>query len=1195
MFSIYADGERLYDDTCPIDQYVVINPNLKMADSSAGSLEMTLPPCNVVYGTLKRMKTTIIVKRFNDEIWEGRLVEDEYDFEKNRKVYCEGALAYLNDTCQPQREYRNVLLNDFIQSVLDIHNAKVPEQRRIYLDYQNVDGGVIDYRVTQYEKTLETLSKVCSDYSCHMKLVKKTENTAGEGEDPVYVTKKYLIFFKGPLNVSSQTVEFGKNLLDYTSNFDMSTLATVVMPLGAVKKRESSSGVGNAIDLTREQAYDSELGYGVVMPLTAYQTINYEDEIRDNTRENPILIPVSGGDGYHVAILRVKASTTDNPVKIFITSRNHGGFGHFVLQTFVDPRKPGGDFTDGKWSSKPKGFTDLVEYSYEMPHSEVAGTTYYVYIASFGYDFLPRVNISAKATDELDEYYTAEDAMVSSVNLVSTSQGVDQMFEQGRFYVTGEDNAGSKKPYDQTSDTKFIRTINQFTRTGGFESGEYTIRVTTTDGKKVVQTKVLWYNDSDNTFIGNVGEWTNVPSRFKLPAGSFKLNVECKYADGTDISPSDVSGIIIQKGERFGSLYVTAQSRNLFDSVLEQGIIIDSGDLIGQPSSSTDVSQIRSASLIGTTTLDGDKVGFDPGKYLLSGTVTQVSSAPDNQRAVEVRVFFYDAETGEYLTAYPFVDWQPLPYLITVPNRGEGVQTKLRFAFRLANSSHVIAITDLTEVMLENVDDDTTLATAVPSMYEPANTSFEEYGWIEAVVNWSDVESPDELYYKAKTYLASGQFDKMTLNVKALDLSTIGVQSDKLEINDYIRVRSAPHGLDKYFEISELNIPLDSPADMEFTLGSETEQTLTSINDNVNQELLNKINSQTSSSYILDSAKKNAANAVIAGFSSGSMITITDDDDNPTGLGFFRVWTDQSHTATRAYSGQIPSARWSDIWRYGDNNNPLRDVMCLYINTEGILFYGNGMSANPTMTLLNGMGQLCADAILAEFMYADRIKGGTLTLGIGGDGNTKPDGNLVVKANVTLPWTGADNDEIIQINKSSGIVQQGIDSGNQTRQVKILNGVVEGSFYENGWHVGGQIYMATYWNLGSELDPNIKYGLHIRSANGPLVIEPGSFYSRDSSGVAIKSTQGSDNWAWGWNQTVVIGDTTLHFTHGWLTDVTSSGGGGGSYVSQQDFDTLVSKYNAFIDGVGNTLVDKNGANVEFMANALRSDYRYPTP
>lgn len=69
MYSIYAGDLCIYDDTVNDKNLKVLNPTLKLADSSAGSLEMTVPYNNVGYSVIEKMKTNITVKQNNVEIW----------------------------------------------------------------------------------------------------------------------------------------------------------------------------------------------------------------------------------------------------------------------------------------------------------------------------------------------------------------------------------------------------------------------------------------------------------------------------------------------------------------------------------------------------------------------------------------------------------------------------------------------------------------------------------------------------------------------------------------------------------------------------------------------------------------------------------------------------------------------------------------------------------------------------------------------------------------------------------------------------------------------------------------------------------------------------------------------------------------------------------------------------------------------
>lgn len=81
----------------------VVNPKLTLEDSAAGSLEMTLPPTNAAYDTIVRMVTDISVKKNGEEVWAGRALSESRDFWNNRVLYCEGELAFFNDSVQRRR------------------------------------------------------------------------------------------------------------------------------------------------------------------------------------------------------------------------------------------------------------------------------------------------------------------------------------------------------------------------------------------------------------------------------------------------------------------------------------------------------------------------------------------------------------------------------------------------------------------------------------------------------------------------------------------------------------------------------------------------------------------------------------------------------------------------------------------------------------------------------------------------------------------------------------------------------------------------------------------------------------------------------------------------------------------------------------------------------------------------------------
>ena len=124
MYEIYADGICIYSDISPLDELKVVSPKLTLEDCSAGSLTMTLPPTNVGYNLIQRMTTDISVLKNGEEIWAGRVLSEDGDFWNNRILTCEGELAFLNDTTQPQAEYHGITVQNFLETLIGIHNAK---------------------------------------------------------------------------------------------------------------------------------------------------------------------------------------------------------------------------------------------------------------------------------------------------------------------------------------------------------------------------------------------------------------------------------------------------------------------------------------------------------------------------------------------------------------------------------------------------------------------------------------------------------------------------------------------------------------------------------------------------------------------------------------------------------------------------------------------------------------------------------------------------------------------------------------------------------------------------------------------------------------------------------------------------------------------------------------------------------------
>lgn len=222
MYSIWADDICIHNDAYLDKGYKVLNPKLKFEDNSAGSLTMTIPPGNVGYEKAKRLSSIITVKENDQFLWEGRIIEEQTDFWNNRKVTCEGELGYLNDTTQPPAEYNDYTVRQFLQALIDEHNRKVEAEKRFVLGAITVhDSNDSIYRYTNSESTWRCIEEKLID---RLKGHVRTRHVNGV---------RTLDYLEDYPNTNTQEVRFGVNLLDFSKNFDMTKLATVIMPRGA--------------------------------------------------------------------------------------------------------------------------------------------------------------------------------------------------------------------------------------------------------------------------------------------------------------------------------------------------------------------------------------------------------------------------------------------------------------------------------------------------------------------------------------------------------------------------------------------------------------------------------------------------------------------------------------------------------------------------------------------------------------------------------------------------------------------------------------------------------------------------------------------------------------------------------------------------------------------------------------------------
>lgn len=281
MYQIRADNEVIYDPR--LEDYKVFSPKVNFEVNKTGSLTFKIYNTHPYYSLLKKSKTILSVLEDGRTIFKGRITEDTRDFNNGKQVDCEGLLAFLNDSMLRPFEFQGTPAELFIM-VIENHNSQVQEFQRFKIGRITIvdPNNYINRSSTKHLKSWEVIkTRLLDTLGGYIQIRYEA--------DGMYID--YLQDFTtedGSKIVSTQSIEFGKNLLDVKQNVK-APIATAMIPLGA-KLNENSQG--NEERLTIESLEDEELDDIVKVGDTIYSKSGVEQygfiyaKIDDSTWED---------------------------------------------------------------------------------------------------------------------------------------------------------------------------------------------------------------------------------------------------------------------------------------------------------------------------------------------------------------------------------------------------------------------------------------------------------------------------------------------------------------------------------------------------------------------------------------------------------------------------------------------------------------------------------------------------------------------------------------------------------------------------------------------------------------------------------------------------------------------------------------------------------------------------------------------
>lgn len=252
MYQIRVDNEVIYDPR--LDDYKVFSPKVNFEVNKTGSLTFKIYDTHPYYSLLKKSKTILSVLEDGRTIFKGRITEDTRDFDNGKQVDCEGLLAFLNDSMLRPFEFQGTV-EELFTMIIENHNSQVQEFQKFKIGRITVvdPNNYINRSSTKHLKSWEVIqTRLLDTLGGYIQIRYEA--------DGMYID--YLQDFvteDGLKIVSTQSIEFGKNLLDVKQNVK-APIATAMIPLGA--KLEGNGETRLTIESLEDEELDDIVKIG---------------------------------------------------------------------------------------------------------------------------------------------------------------------------------------------------------------------------------------------------------------------------------------------------------------------------------------------------------------------------------------------------------------------------------------------------------------------------------------------------------------------------------------------------------------------------------------------------------------------------------------------------------------------------------------------------------------------------------------------------------------------------------------------------------------------------------------------------------------------------------------------------------------------------------------------------------------------
>ena len=321
-YKVYCDNSLLYHSK--LENLKILNPSVELEVNKTGSFQFGILSDHPYYQMIRKMKSIITVYQDDYLLFRGRVLDDEIGWHNDKKIACEGDLAFLLDSIMRPYDFTGSI-PEYLALLLDSHNGQVDEEKRFVLGNVTVTDAndyIVRSNIDYTDTWTELNNKLLNILGGYLQV---------RHENGVH----YLDYLKDFTLLAPQTITFGKNLLDLKRISKGSEIGTAVIPLGAklkdaegndTDKRLTVASVNNGLDTIVDEKAKAQ--YGLIVKTVIFDDVTEAANLLTKGKAHlaqlvnlPETIELTAAD---LAVLGADIASFHIGTQVRVTSRPHG-------------------------------------------------------------------------------------------------------------------------------------------------------------------------------------------------------------------------------------------------------------------------------------------------------------------------------------------------------------------------------------------------------------------------------------------------------------------------------------------------------------------------------------------------------------------------------------------------------------------------------------------------------------------------------------------------------------------------------------------------------------------------------------------------------------------------------------------------------------------------------------------------------